>query len=239
MSRLLLLSNSTLPGTPFLSWPATFVREFLGDERGNLLFIPFAAVTFSYDEYAKSVREAVARWGYEIESVHNSGNCRQAVNDAAAVVIGGGNTFALLNQLYRHGLVGLIKEKVRWGTPFIGWSAGANVACPTLMTTNDMPIVMPPSFDALNLVPFQINPHYTGFKQPGHGGETRRQRIDEFLTLNPTRRVIGLPEGMLLSVEENNLALKGSGTAVLFVHDKPPENFSAGDDVGVLLRETN
>jgi len=101
MSRLLLLSNSTLPGTPFLSWPATFVREFLGDERGNLLFIPFAAVTFSYDEYAKSVREAVARWGYEIESVHNSGNCRQAVNDAAAVVIGGGNTFALLNQLYR------------------------------------------------------------------------------------------------------------------------------------------
>lgn len=200
------------------------------------MFIPFAAVTFSYDEYAGAVSEAFDKMGYSVRSIHREKDFRQAVNDAPAIVVGGGNTFALLDALYRHDLVTLIGEKVRWGTPYIGWSAGSNVACPTLMTTNDMPIVSPASFDALNLVPFQINPHYTDFKQAGHGGETRQQRLAEFLAMNPKQRVVGLPEGMLLERDENTLQLKGNGNAVLFVFDMPPGEIAPGTDLSFLLR---
>ena len=235
MSRLLLLSNSTLPGTPFLFWPGTFIREFLAEERGKLLFVPFAAVSFSYDEYSDAVIGAFGKLGYDIASIHRTENYHEAIKEAAGIVIGGGNTFALLNLLYHFDLIGLIREKVRWGTPFIGWSAGVNVACPTIMTTNDMPIIMPLSFEALDLVPFQINPHYTDFRQAGHGGESRRQRIEEFLTLNTDKRVVGLPEGSLLSVVENQLLLRGEGDAVLFAHEKPVETVTADADLSFLL----
>lgn len=235
MSRLLLLSNSTLPGTPFLSWPEPFIEDFLAGEKGPLLFIPFAAVTLSYDEYYEAASQAFGRMGYELSSIHQAGNYDQAIRDAAGIVIGGGNTFALLNLLYHHDLVGIIREKVRWGVPYIGWSAGANVACPGIMTTNDMPIVMPLSFEALDLVPFQINPHYTDFRQPGHGGESREQRIREFLMLNTDKRVVGLPEGTLLSVGEQRMILKGHKSAALFIHDKPVETFEPGADLSFLL----
>lgn len=235
MSRLLLLSNSTMPGTPFLSWPDSFIREFLGEEKGKLLFIPFAAVSFSHDEYAVVVAEAFGKLGYDMSSIHRAENYQEAIEDAAGIVIGGGNTFALLNLLYHFDLLGPIREKVRWGAPFIGWSAGANVACPTIMTTNDMPIIMPLSFEALDLVPFQVNPHYTDFRQEGHGGESRRQRIEEFLTLNSDKRVVGLPEGTLLSVSKDRMLLKGEGEAVLFTFQKPAETFATGMDLSFLL----
>lgn len=235
MSRLLLLSNSTMPGTPFLSWPGTSIREFLGKEHGKLLFIPFAAVTFSYDEYSDAVRGAFGKLGYDIASIHRTEDYHKAIKEAAGIVIGGGNTFALLNLLYHFDLIGLIREKVRWGIPFIGWSAGANVACPTIMTTNDMPIIMPLSFEALDLVPFQINPHYTDFRQADHGGESRRQRIEEFLTLNSDKRVIGLPEGSLLSLIENQVLLRGDADAMLFAHGKPVETLAPDDDLSFLL----
>ena len=235
MSRLLLLSNSTMPGTPFLSWPKPFIREFLGKERGRLVFIPFAAVGFSYDEYAAAVKGPFKEQGYDLTSIHVEKDYHEAIKTAAGIVIGGGNTFALLNLLYHFDLIGLIRERVRWGTPFIGWSAGANVACPTIMTTNDMPIIMPLSFEALDLVPFQINPHYTDFRQEGHGGESRRQRIEEFLTLNSDKRVVGLPEGTLLAVAKKRMMLKGKGDAVLFTFQKEAETLTQEMDLSFLL----
>lgn len=236
MPRLLLLSNSTLSGAPFLAWPEVFIREALADEKGDMLFIPFAAVTFSYTEYTDAVKRTFAQWGYTIRGIQEFDDYHRALQEAAAIVVGGGNTFALLNQLYHHDLVGLIRERVRWGLPYIGWSAGANVACPTIMTTNDMPIVMPLSFEALDLVPFQINPHFTDQQLPGHGGESRRQRLHEFLVMNPGRPVIGLPEGMLIDVLENRIALKGEGTAFLFQSDVAPVPLAPGADLSYLLR---
>jgi dipeptidase E len=125
------------------------------------------------------------------------------------VAVGGGNTFLLLRTLYRTGLLKAISEKVRRGMPYLGWSAGSNVACPTIMTTNDMPIVEPPSMHAMNLVPFQINPHYTEATIPGHGGESRDQRIAEFLVMNPSMPVIGLREGSMLHITGGKVTLQG------------------------------
>jgi dipeptidase E len=167
-----------MPGTPFFSWPGKYVQDFLGVRPLKVLFIPFAAVTLSFDEYTSLTIKAFDKLGYSLKSIHLTENPEQAVKDAEALVIGGGNSFALLSRLYQLNLVGLIQDKMINGTPYVGWSAGANVACPTIMTTNDMPIIYPPSFEALNGVPFQINPHYTDFKQSGHGGETRQQRIE-------------------------------------------------------------
>ncbi|MFO7259157.1 MAG: dipeptidase PepE [Bacteroidota bacterium] len=236
MPRLLLLSNSTLPGAPFLAWPEAHIRDVLGDEKGDLLFIPFAAVTFSYQEYTDAVRRAFASWGYSVSGIHEHADYHRALQEAAAIVVGGGNTFVLLNQLYHHDLITLIREKVRWGLPYIGWSAGANVACPTIMTTNDMPIVKPLSFEALDLVPFQINPHFTDQRLPNHGGESRRQRLEEYLAMNPGRPVIGLPEGMLIDVFENRITLKGDGTAFLFQSGGQPVSLTSGADLSHLLR---
>lgn len=228
-----------MPGTPFFSWPRPFVNEFLGPEKLEVLFIPYAAVTFSQDEYASIVQKAFEDLGYSLNSIHRQDNPKNAVRQASVIVIGGGNSFVLLNRLYQNGLLDLIREHVQQEKPYIGWSAGANMACPTLMTTNDMPIVCPPSFDALGLVPFQINPHYTDFKPRGHGGETRQQRIEEFLVMNPQRKVVGLPEGMLIHREGRDLILKGAGTAKLFMYGKDVRHLDSESDVSFLLAETS
>lgn len=224
-----------MPGTQFFSWPGPFVKEFLGSRTLNLVFIPYAAVTLSLDEYASIAQAAFKNLGYALTAVHTIEDQRQAVEGSDGIVVGGGNTFVLLDRLYKHGLVKLIREKALSGTPYIGWSAGANVACPTLMTTNDMPIVYPPSFEAFNLVPFQINPHYSEFKQPGHGGETRQQRIEEFLAMNPRRKVIGLPEGTLLHRDHDNLTLKGTGEAKLFQLNSEVQVLYPAQDLSYLL----
>jgi dipeptidase E len=172
MSNVLMLSNSTLPGTHFFTWPRPYVRQFLGPSRRKLLFIPFAAVTFSFDEYEEKVKEVFQAMGYELESIHHHRDKVAAVAKAEGIVTGGGNTFALLSRMYAEELIDAVRSRVAEGYPYIGWSAGANLACPTIMTTNDMPVVQPPSFDALNLVPFQINPHYHELRFEGQGGET-------------------------------------------------------------------
>lgn len=232
--KLLLLSNSTMPGQVFFTWPRPFVNEVL-HERMHVLFIPFAAVTFSFDDYEAIVSKAFAEMGFKIRSIHHESDPVRAVSNADAIAIGGGNTFALLSRLYDHKLLQPIRDRVSAGAPYIGWSAGSNVACPTIMTTNDMPVVQPPSFEALNLVPFQLNPHYTEFKQPGHGGETRMERLQEFLVLNPHRKVIGFPEGMLLRVTDNEIKLKGTGEAKLFSADKPFMTLSTDIDLTPYL----
>ena len=158
--RLLLISNSTNPGEPFLDYPKHEIRKFLGDKPVKVLFIPYAAVTFSWDQYEARVAERYGEIGHKIISVHKCPDPVKAVDNAEAIAVGGGNTWQLVDRLHRNGLIDPIREKVLSGTPYMGWSAGSNVACPTIMTTNDMPIVEPPSFRAFNLVPFQINPHY-------------------------------------------------------------------------------
>jgi len=227
-----------MPGTPFFTWPRPAVQSFLGEKPRNLIFIPYAAVTIPYGEYEENVRRVFNEMNYSIFSLHRVSNKKKAIEEADGIVVGGGNTFALLARLYADQLLEPIRQRVLSGVPYIGWSAGANLACPTIMTTNDMPIVQPPHFDALNLVPFQINPHYHELKFENQGGETRKERLNEFLSMNPHRVVIGLPEGMLISRDEDTVLLQGDGTAKLYRAEKAAVELKAGTDLSFLLDES-
>jgi dipeptidase E len=235
--RLLLLSNSTNPGEDYLSWAKKEIQTFLGNVPATALFIPYAAVTFSYDEYEAKVDKVFSTFGCKIKSVHHAWNPVQAVENAEAIIIGGGNTWRLVQQMHEHDLMEAIKAKVEAGTPYIGWSAGTNVACPTMKTTNDMPIVDPHGMATLGLIPFQINPHYLDVHPEGHGGETREDRIMEFITVNPDTFVLGLREACLLKCEDNTLKLVGSKTARLFKRDWITQELSAKDDLSFLLED--
>ena len=171
--RLLLISNSTNAGEKYLEYPKNNIKEFLGEKVKTILFVPFAAVTFSFDEYVEKVQERMGDIGYKVVGIHTFEDKAKAVREAEAIMVGGGNTWQLLNMMQEFGLVEAIRNKVIDGTPYVGWSAGSNVACPTIKTTNDMPIVQPQSFNACNLVSFQINPHYLDANPDGHAGETR------------------------------------------------------------------
>lgn len=222
MKRLLLLSNSTNFGEPFLQYPIKSIEQFLASCAREVLFVPYAGVRISFSDYLVRVRERFHEIGIAVKSVHETDNPAAAVETASAIVVGGGNTFCLLDRLYKHGLVELIRKRVLEGVPYVGWSAGSNVACPTVKTTNDMPIVEPTSLNALSLVAFQINPHYTDATLPNHGGETRAERIAEFLEVNPTVSVVGLREGTMLRIEGETIELLG---------DKPARVFRAGQQV--------
>jgi dipeptidase E len=162
-----------------------------------------------------------------VDSLHEASDPRKAVAQAEAVMVGGGNTWHLLREVQRLGLLAAVRERVEAGMPYVGWSAGANLACPTIRTTNDMPIVEVEGFGALGLVPFQINPHYTDAALPNHGGETRPDRIAEFLMVNPSVPVVGLPEGTWLRVTAQSSELAG-GEAVLFRHGQDPQPLRPG-----------
>ena len=233
--RLLLLSNSTNPGEAYLSWPKEEIKSFLGAFPVKALFIPYAAVTFSFDEYEAKVEACFSELGHHVKSIHHAWNPVQAVEQADAIVIGGGNTWQLARQMHDYGLMDPIRKKVQLGTPYIGWSAGSNVACPTLRTTNDMPVVDPHGFETLGLVPFQINPHYLDVHPEGFGGETREMRIQEFIEINPGIYVVGLREATLLKQEDNSLRLIGSRTARLFKKGEIPIELSSVDDLSFLL----
>ncbi len=234
--RLLLISNSTMPGEPYLDYPKQEIRKFLGDKPVTALFIPYAAVTFSFDTYVEKVQERFAEIGHRVVGIHTFSNPVAAVHQAEAIVVGGGNTWQLVRMLHDNHLMGPIREKVVAGTPYIGWSAGANVACPTLRTTNDMPIIDPHGFDTLNLVPFQINPHYLDANPEGHAGETREQRILEFLEINPEVTVVGLREGTMLLREADHLNLIGERTARIFRKGPDPLELDATTDLSFLLQ---
>jgi dipeptidase E len=211
--RLLLISNSTLYGSGFLDHAEAEIRDFLGAIE-RVLFVPFAI--HDRDGYAQKARERFANMGYALDSIHETSDKQQAVRDAQSIFIGGGNTFRLLKELYDFEVLSLIRERVENGTPYIGSSAGSNVAAPTIKTTNDMPIVEPPSFNALGLVSFQINPHYLD-PDPNstHMGETREERLLQYLEENDVP-VVGLREGAMLRVEEGVTLLKGSTGARIF-----------------------
>lgn len=233
--KLLLLSNSTNMGEPYLFWPKREIKTFLGKQPVTALFIPYAAVSFGYDEYEAKVEKVFSALGHHVTSIHHAEDPAGAVEEAEAIVIGGGNTWHLVRQMHDLGLMEPIRRKVLEGTPYVGWSAGANVACPTLQTTNDMPIVDPHGFDTLNLIPFQINPHYIDVHPVGFGGETREVRIKEFIELNPDIYVLGLRESTLLKLEDGRLQLIGSRTARLFKKGETPKDFQVTDDLPPLL----
>jgi len=233
--RLLLISNSTMPGEAYLDYPKHEIKQFLGDQPLKALFIPYAAVTFSFDLYEQKVAERFSELGFGVESIHHFSDPVQAVREAQVIVVGGGNTWQLVRMMHDNQLMEVIREKVLSGTPYIGWSAGSNVACPTLRTTNDMPIIDPRGFDTTGLVPFQINPHYLDANPEGHGGETREQRIEEFMEINPDIFVVGLREGTMLRVEENHMRLIGQRTARIFLKGNTPLELGAEDDFSFLL----
>ncbi|MDR2057712.1 MAG: dipeptidase PepE [Dysgonamonadaceae bacterium] len=233
--KLLLISNSTNPGEEYLGWPQEAIKAFLGETPVTALFIPYAAVTFSFDEYVAKVESRFSGLGHHVTGIHHAYDPIQAVAEAQAIVVGGGNTWQLVQMMNDHGLMEAIRKKVEAGTPYIGWSAGSNVACPTLRTTNDMPIVDPHGFNTLNLIPFQINPHYLDVHPEGFGGETREMRINEFIEVNPNIHVLGLRESTLLIREGNTLKLIGNKTARLFKKGKIPMELSPENDLSFLL----
>jgi len=225
--KLLLLSNSTMAGKPFLDWPKEYLKSFIGDAPKKILFIPYAGVNVYWDGYTKKVADYFESFGHKIIGIYNQKDHTEAINKADIIMVGGGNTFHLVYHLHRNGLIPLIRQAVLNGKPYIGWSAGANVACPTLSTTNDMPIIQPESFDTFNLVPFQINPHYLDANPDGHGGETREDRINEFLEINREKKVLGLREGTGLWIENDKIELIGDRTTRVFKHGEEPEELDS------------
>jgi dipeptidase E len=235
--RLLLISNSTNPGEKYLGYPGDTIKEFLGKIPVKALFIPYAAVTFSYDEYEEKVSGRFRELGHDLVSIHRFPDPFDAVKTASAIVVGGGNTWKLLKMIRDNNLIEIVKQKVAGGIPYIGWSAGSNVACPTIKTTNDMPVVEPGSFNAFNLVPFQINPHYTDNNLPGHAGETREQRIEEFIVANPGIYVAGLREGTMLLRDNESLKLCGPKNVRIFRKGEVANEIAPSGDLSFLLRE--
>lgn len=225
--RLLVISTSTIYGSGYLEYIREEINDFL--QTDELLFIPFARPSgISHDDYTTNVTKALQPFGIKVTGVHTYEDPKEAIRQAKAIFIGGGNTFLLLKTLYELGLVEVLREVVAKGTPYMGSSAGSNMTGLTIGTTNDMPIVYPPSFDALQFLPFNINPHYLD-PDPNstHKGETRETRINEFHQYNP-QTVIGLREGSWLRVEEGKIELKGNLTARIFKPNNTPIEIQSG-----------
>ncbi|HRR15373.1 MAG TPA: dipeptidase PepE [Bacteroidales bacterium] len=235
--KLLLISNSTNAGEGYLEHAFPHIKSFLGSKQAEILFIPYAAVTFSYDEYEKKVSQKFIEGGYKIKSIHHFTDPVAAIKKAEVIAVGGGNTWKLLKMIRENKLIEPVREKVFSGTPYIGWSAGANVACPTIRTTNDMPITEPDSFEAFCLIPFQINPHYLDANPEGFAGETREQRIREFIELNPGIYVAGLREGTMLLIEGKNVKLIGPKSARIFIKNAEPFEAGNNDDLSFLIQK--
>ena len=233
--NLLLISNSTNAGEEYLKYPIAEIAKTLNGV-SEVVFIPYAAVTFSYDEYEAKVQARFNEIGIKVKSIHHALNKRNFLRNAEAVVIGGGNTFALLKKMQEEDLLDVIHRRVKGGMPYVGWSAGSNVTCPTICTTNDMPIVQPESFRAIGLVSFQINPHYLDANPEGHAGETREQRILEYLEANRSRYVVGLREGCMLRIDDNGIELIGSRPMRIFKKGQPTYEVNPGDDISFLLK---
>jgi dipeptidase E len=220
--ELLLLSSSRTP--------AGYLTDYLADIKAFVAgirvahFMPYAAVSLPWEEYCSRVGKALAPAGLSVELIQSVDDLRRS----QLIIVGGGNTFQLLRECRTRGFLAVIQEQVKAGTRYLGWSAGANLACPTIKTTNDMPIVDPGALDALGLVGFQINPHYLNVALPGHHGETRDERIAEFARVNPMMPVIGLPEGASLRVSDSTVELRGPYPAVHFIGENAPRRLMPG-----------
>jgi dipeptidase E len=235
--KVLALSSSRVGNSGFLEKALPLIEAFLGRTKLKIAFVPFASVERSYDDFGGMVSEALRQLPFEVEVVKQD-NGKNSLAACDAIMVGGGNTFKLLHDVYAHDLYELLQQKVRSGTPYIGWSAGANLTGKTICTTNDMPIIQPASFEALGFFPFQINPHYFNLVQEGFHGETRDQRLSEFLHLNPEEKVIGLPEGTALLLRGNELHFMGDREAVLFMMEDGivvKKEITDGEDLSGLM----
>jgi dipeptidase E len=215
MENILALSSSRVGNGNFLEAALPLLKEIISTSVQKLVFVPFAAADRNYAAYGQRVNEALKGIGVEVETLTPQ-TAAHTIQQANLVLVGGGNTFKLLHDLYDLNLLELIREKVKNGTPYIGWSAGANLVGATICTTNDMPVIEPQSFRALGFFPFQINPHYYNISVPGFNGETRDQRLSEFVLLNPTVPVVGLPEGSALRYFNSRLTYLGGAPGSMF-----------------------
>ena len=233
----MLISNSTNAGEAYLKYPIQEIAKTL-EGIDEVVFVPYAAVTFSYDEYEAKVQDRFNEIGVKVRSIHHAINKRNFIRHAKAIVIGGGNTFALLKKMQEEELLDMIFHRVKAGVPYIGWSAGSNVTCPTICTTNDMPIVQPESFHAIGLVSFQINPHYLDANPEGHAGETREQCIKEYLEANRSRYVVGLREGCMLRINDEGIELIGSRSMRIFKKGQETYEVQPGENIDFLIRRS-
>lgn len=233
--KLILGSNSTNHGHGYLDHMENMIRDVFGADRIQVAFAPFALK--DHDGYATLARDRFERMGYTLKSLHETSDPAALLPESQALFIGGGNTFRLLNALYERKLLEVIRARVNEGMIYMGTSAGTNVATHSIKTTNDMPIIYPPSFDALALVPFNINPHFLDADPSStHMGETREQRLKEFLEEN-SRVVVGLREGGTLLRDGESLRLVGN-SAKIFFPDGTVQNYEQGSDLSFLLENT-
>ncbi len=234
MKNIIIASTSTLHGGDYLEYLLPELKVHFEHCR-TILFIPFARPGgISHDEYTKKVALAFAKINKKVKGIHEFEDFSDAIKNAEGVFTGGGNTFLLVSQLYKNNIMTLVADTVKNGTPYLGTSAGSNICGMTMQTTNDMPIIYPPSFQTLGLIPFNLNPHYLDPDlQSKHMGETRETRINEFHSFN-TLPVLGLREGSWLDVKGDKIALKGSLTARLFKQNQKPTEIESGSDLSYL-----
>lgn len=234
MKNILIASTSTLHGSSYLEYLFEDLADFFKDTN-EIIFIPYARPSgISYDDYTMKVSEAFSKINKQVKGLHAFKDPVETIKNAKAIFVGGGNTFVLLYQLYKNNLVGVLGKAIKKGTPYLGTSAGSNICGLTIKTTNDMPIVYPPSFNALGVVPFNINPHYLDpDSNSKHMGETRETRIMEFHHFN-TQPVIGLREGSWLYVKDNSIVLKGDLTARIFERNKAPYEANPDTELNTL-----
>lgn len=236
--RLLLLSNSTLHPTGYLEYAQSHITDFFTTaDVKKILFVPYALS--DHDDYTATASEKLREWGFEVVGIHTFNDPKKAVREAQAIFIGGGNTFRLLKKLYDNDLVTLIRKRcLEEGVPYMGSSAGTNVSTCSIHTTNDMPIVYPPSFEALRLVPFNINPHFQDADPDStHKGETRMQRIQQYQEESGVPPVLAVREGSLLHIEGDKATLKGTYDALLFKGTGEPKSYKTGTDFSFLFDE--
>lgn len=229
MKKILIVSTSKIHGSTYMAYLLDEVKDFFKGKK-EILFIPYARPGgISHENYTAIPRGVFEQIGVRVKGIHEYDNPKQAIAEADGIFTGGGNTFLLLKTLYENGLIEPLREAVNSGTPYMGSSAGSNITGLTIGTSNDMPIVYPPSFDALQLVPFNINPHYQDpIPDDRHQGETREERINEFHFQN-NQPVVGIREGSWLRVEDGKILLKGELSARLFEKGKKPREVEPGD----------
>ena len=234
MRNLIIASTSTLHGETYLEYLKDELTSFFKTTE-ELLFIPYARPGgISYSEYTSIAQGFFDTLSIKVKGIHEFENAQEAVAESQGIFTGGGNTFELVNQLYKHELMQVLRERINEGIPYLGTSAGSNICGLTMQTTNDMPIVYPPSFRTLGVIPFNINAHYLEpDPESTHMGETRAQRIKEFHNFN-SPPVIGIKEGSWLKVVNETITLKGDKTAVIFEQNHRPRTVKTGSDLSNL-----
>lgn len=234
MKKIIIASTSTIHGGSFLEYLLSDLKEHFKNI-SEILFIPYARPSgITHEYYTEKAQEAFNKINIKVKGLHEFTNLKEALLSAKGIFIGGGNTFVLVNQLYKNDLITTLQKVVNNGTPYLGTSAGSNICGLTMSTTNDMPIVYPPSFKTLGFVPFNINPHYLDPDPSStHMGETREIRIKEFHKFN-TQPVIGLREGSFIKVIGNDIFLKGPLSARVFFHEEDPYEIDANSSLNFI-----